>query len=257
VKIFESAPAAIAGIESGQSIAVGGFGLCGSPVALIDALVEHSVADGLHIVTNNCGPAGSALTRLLETGRVGTVTASYIGDNRIFLERYTGGSIAVDLIPQGTLAERLRCGGAGIPAFCTPTGVGTAIETGDIPRRYGSNGQVIVAGEQRPPIVINGVRCVLETGMTVDHALIRAETADAMGNLRFRGTARNFNPLCAMAARHAITEVQRVVEPGELAPDDIHLPCVFVAAVLDLKSRMTKAIERWTPSATASKGGPQ
>lgn len=255
MKVIESAELAVSGITSGQSVAIGGFGLCGTPTALIEALLRTSTAQRLHIVTNNCGPTDSVLTRLLETGRVAGITASYIGDNKSVLQRYTGGSIAVEMVPQGTLAERLRCGGAGIPAFFTPTGVGTAVELGEIPKRYAFNGEILTEGEKRSTAVINGVRCVLETSLTVDTALIRAETADRLGNLRFRGTARNFNPLCAMAARHAIAEVRHVVGLGDLPPDDVHLPCVFVSAIVDLGHQMTKPIERRAPVTHTAKGG--
>lgn len=253
MKIVDEAEAAVSIIRSGDSVAIGGFGLCGTPEDLLEALL-HAEASGLHIITNNCGPTYSRLTRLLNAGRVRKVTASYIGDNKDFLARYTDGSIEVELVPQGTLAERLRCGGSGIPAFYTPTGVGTDVESGGIPVKHLANGAVAEESEPRRAEVIDGVRCVLEYGIRADVALIRAEIADRFGNLRFRGTARNFNPLCAMAGRTAIAEVQHVVEVGALDPDDVHLPCVFVSQVVDLNGRMVKGLER-TAAASAPDGG--
>lgn len=243
MKVVEEVEAAVSVIRSGDSLAIGGFGLCGTPEHLLEALLHTEAAD-LHVITNNCGPSYSRLTRLLNAGRVRKVTASYIGDNQDFLARYTDGSIEVELVPQGTLAERLRCGGSGIPAFYTSTGVGTDIELGGIPVKHLTNGDVSEESAPRRAEMIGGVRCVLEYGIQADVALIRAEVSDRLGNLRFRGTARNFNPLCAMAGRTAIAEVQRVVDVGAIDPDDVHLPCVFVSRVVDLNGRMTKGLER-------------
>jgi 3-oxoacid CoA-transferase subunit A len=243
-KVTESAATAVAGITDGQTVAIGGFGLSGTPATLIEALLQSGAAD-LHIITNNCGPANSEVTRLLRAGRVGRVTASYIGDNTEFLSSYLGGAITVDLVPQGTLAEKLRCGGSGIPAFYTPTGVGTAVAQGGIPVRYGNgSGQVAEYSPPRQAAEFGGREYLLERSLTADFALIRAETADTHGNLRFRAAARNFNPLCAMAARVAIVEVQSVVEAGAIPPDDVHLPGVFISRVVDLRGRMRKPIER-------------
>lgn len=247
-KIVESAEAAVADIVDGQTIAIGGFGLCGMPSALLTALFNSGATD-LHLITNNCGPDGSEVTRLLCAGRVSRVTASYIGDNSEFLRRYLAGTMRVDLVPQGTLAEKLRSGGAGIPAFYTPTGAGTAVAGGRIPVRHGTGTE---SGAERgteystPRQVaeFDGREYILERSLTADVALVRAETADTMGNLRFRGAARNFNPLCAMAARVTIVEVQRVVDAGGIPPDDVHLPGVFISRVVDLDGRMRKRIER-------------
>lgn len=258
-KIAESARSAVADVTDGQTIAIGGFGLCGTPSALIEALLRSGASD-LHIITNNCGPGSSDMTRLLRAGRVSRVTASYIGDNSEFLNSYLGGAIRVDLVPQGTLAEKLRSGGSGIPAFYTPTGVGTAVVQGGIPVRYGS-GSGLAAEYSAPRQVaeFDGREYLLERSLAADFALVRAETADTLGNLRFRGAARNFNPLCAMAARVAIVEVQRVVEAGGIPPDDVHLPGVFVSRVVDLGGRMRKPIERLrttdpVPAAGGSRG---
>lgn len=255
-KIAESARAAVADITDGRTIAIGGFGLCGTPSALIEALLQSGAAD-LHIITNNCGPESSDLTRLLRAGRVSRVSASYIGDNAEFLRRYLGGAITVDLVPQGTLAEKLRCGGSGIPAFYTPTGVGTAVAQGGIPVRYGSeNGPVAEFSAPRQVAEFDGREYLLERSLTADFALVRAETADTLGNLRFRGAARNFNPLCAMAAHVAIVEVQEVVAAGGIPPDDVHLPGVFISRVVDLGGRMRKPIEHLrTTDAVPAAGG--
>jgi 3-oxoacid CoA-transferase subunit A len=243
-KITDSAGAAVAGITDGCSIAIGGFGLCGTPSALVGALLQSGAAD-LHIITNNCGPGSSDVTRLLREGRVNRVTASYIGDNPEFLDRYLSGAIRVDLVPQGTLAEKLRSGGAGIPAFYTPTGAGTAVAQGGIPARYADGGgRAAEYSAPRRVAEFDGREYLLEHSLTADFALVRAETADSLGNLRFRGAAGNFNPLCAMAARVAIAEVRSVVEAGGIAPDDVHLPGVFISRIVNLGGHMKKPIER-------------
>jgi 3-oxoacid CoA-transferase subunit A len=241
--VIGAAEAVAAAVENGQTIAVGGFGLCGTPSVLLEALLDSGATD-LHIITNNCGPEDSAMTTLLRARRIRHVTASYIGDNSVFRRQYLDGSICVDLVPQGTLAEKLRNGGAGIPAFYTPTGVGTALAEGAIPLRYRTPIEVIEHSEPREVRVIGGRPCVLEESLTADVALLRAETADAQGNLRFRGSAQNFNPLCAMASATSIVEVQQTVATGELHPDDVHLPGIFIAAVVSLHGTMHKPIER-------------
>jgi 3-oxoacid CoA-transferase subunit A len=241
-KIVDSPEAAIAGITDGQTIAIGGFGLSGTPSALLEALLDSGARD-LHLITNNCGPADSAITALLRARRVAKVTASYLGDNSVFREQYLRGLIHVDLVPQGTLAERLRAGGAGIPAFYTPTGAGTAIAEGGIPVRYTSTGAVAEQSTARRVEVFDGRDCLLEHSLTADVALIRAEVADPLGNLRFRASARKFNTLCAMAASQAAVEVARVVAAGAIDGDDIHLPGVFISRVLPVHE-MRKPIER-------------
>ncbi len=242
-KVVDTAGDAIDGVADGQTVAIGGFGLSGAPATLVEALVDAGATD-LHLITNNCGPDNSAVTALLRARRVARVTASYIGDNSVFLAQYLRGLIRVDLVPQGTLAERLRAGGAGIPAFYTPTGVGTAVADGGVPLRYTATGEVAERSVGRRVEVLDGRSCVLERGLTADVALIRAEVADELGNLRFRAAARNFNPLCAMAARVAVVEVARVVPTGVIDADDVHLPGVFVSRVLPLGERMHKPIER-------------
>ncbi|MFI5613420.1 CoA transferase subunit A [Amycolatopsis sp. NPDC051903] len=239
-KIVDTAEAALATAADGQTVALGGFGLCGTPATLLEALLDSRATD-LHLITNNCGPDTSAVTELLRANRVAHITASYIGDNSVFLQQYLRGSLSVDLVPQGTLAEKLRAGGAGIPAFYTPTGAGTAVAEGGIPRRYGPGGAVAEYSAARRVERVGGRDCLLEHSLTADLALIRAEVADTRGNLRFHASARNFNPLCAMAARFTVVEVAQVAAIGA---DDVHLPGVFVSRVLPVGARMRKPIER-------------
>lgn len=242
-KVVDTPQDAVAAVTDGQTVAVGGFGLCGTPAALLEALLDAGARE-LHVITNNCGPDNSAVTALLRARRVARVTASYIGDNSVFLSQYLRGLLHVDLVPQGTLAEKLRAGGAGIPAFYTPTGVGTAVAQGGIPLRYTSSGAVAEYSPAHRVERIDGRECLLEHSLTADVALIRAEVADTLGNLRFHASARNFNPLCAMAARVAAVEVAHVVEAGLIDADDIHLPGVFVSHVVAVGTRMRKPVER-------------
>jgi 3-oxoacid CoA-transferase subunit A len=224
---------AIADVGDGATLAVGGFGSCGIPSLLIDALYRTG-AQGLHVVSNNCGIDGWGLGILLENGRIDRVCASYVGDNAEFARRYLAGELEVELVPQGTLAERLRAGGAGIPAFYTPAGVGTQIAEGGLPWRYGSDGSVAVASPPRRTETFDGREYVLERAVTADFGLVRAWKGDTHGNLVFRRAARNFNPLCAMAGRVTIAEVERLCEPGELDPDEVHLPGIFVQRVVPI-----------------------
>lgn len=211
-KTVRSAADAVADIGDGASLAVGGFGLCGVPFTLIEAVYEQS-ATGLSVVSNNCGTAGLGLGRLLAAGRIARATASYIGENKEFARQYLAGEIEVELTPQGSLAERLRAGGTGIPAFYTPAGVGTPIAEGREVREFG------------------GRSFLLEEAITTDFALVRALKGDRFGNLVFEKSARNFNPLCAMAGRVAIAEVEELTE---LDPDEVHLPGMFVQRVVVL-----------------------
>jgi 3-oxoacid CoA-transferase subunit A len=236
-KVINGAAEATHDISSGMSIAVGGFGLCGVPTVLIQALRDSAVTD-LEIVSNNCGAQGWGLAMLLEARRIRRVVASYFGTNKDFAQQYLSGAIEVELTPQGTLAERLRAGGAGIPAFYTPTGVGTMVAQGGMPLRYHPDGSVAL---QSPPKEVRTFEIegqqrefVLETGIRTDFALVRAAKGDRHGNLVFHGTATNFNPVCAMAGRITIAEVEQLVEPGELDPDEIHLPGIFVDRVVVL-----------------------
>ncbi|MEU4423578.1 CoA transferase subunit A [Actinoplanes sp. NPDC024001] len=206
-KLVESAAQAVAAVaRDGMTVAVGGFGLSGIPTTLIIALRDSGVRD-LTIVSNNMGVDGKGLGLLLENKQVSKVLASYVGENRLFAQQYLDGGLDVEFVPQGTLAERLRAGGAGIPAFYTPTGAGTPVGAG------------------KPEMRFNGMRTVLEHAIVADLALVRAHRADLDGNLRYRLTARNFNPLVATAGRITIAEAERI---GTLHPDDVHTPGIYV-----------------------------
>ncbi|WP_018680951.1 CoA transferase subunit A [Actinokineospora enzanensis] len=232
-KVCVSAAAAVADVPAGATLAVGGFGLAGVPTVLIDALHAHGV-DGLHVVSNNCGAMESGLAVLLAAGRIARVTGSYIGTNAEFARQYLAGELEVELIPQGTLAERLRAGGSGIPAFYTPAGVGTQVAEGGLPWRYDGSGGVAIASPAKETRVFDGVEYLLERGITTDFALVRAARGDRHGNLVFAKSARNFNPLAAMAGRVTIAEVEELVEPGSIDPDHVHLPGVFVQRIVEL-----------------------
>ncbi|MFD8207869.1 CoA transferase subunit A [Streptomyces sp. NPDC059695] len=246
-KVVASAAEAVADIEDGASLAVGGFGLSGVPDVLIRALHAHGPGE-LSVVSNNCGVDGGGLGVLLAAGRIARVTGSYIGDNKEFARRYLGGALELELTPQGTLAERLRAGGCGIPAFFTPAGVGTQAADGGLPWRYAEDGTVLVASPPKETRVYDGRPYVLEHGITTDFALVRAARGDRHGNLVFARAARNFNPLAAMAGRITIAEVEELVEPGALDPDQVHLPGVFVQRVLPLTPAQAadKGVERRT-----------
>ncbi|WP_434597665.1 CoA transferase subunit A [Streptomyces sp. A5-4] len=230
-KEVAGAAEAVADIPAGASLAVGGFGLCGIPGTLINALLQRDTA-GFEVVSNNCGVDDWGLGLLLREGRISRMTSSYVGENKEFARQYLSGELEVELVPQGTLAERLRAGGAGIPAFYTPAGAGTQIAEGGLPWRYDSDGGVAVASPPKETRVFNGREHLLEEGITTDFALVRATIGDRHGNLVFRSSARNFNPLAAMAGRITIAEVEHLVEPGELDPDEVHLPGVFVQRVV-------------------------
>ncbi|MFF8969105.1 CoA transferase subunit A [Streptomyces sp. NPDC014995] len=232
-KVRASAAEAVADIPDGASLAVGGFGLSGIPDVLVRALHEQG-ATGLEVVSNNCGVDGRGLGVLLTDGRIARVTGSYVGENKEFARQYLSGELEVELVPQGTLAERLRAGGAGIPAFYTPAGVGTQVARGGLPWRHAADGSVAVASPPKETRDFAGRRHVLEHGITTDFALVRAWRGDRHGNLVFRGSAANFNPVAAMAGRITVAEVEELVEPGGLGPDGIHLPGVFVQRVVAL-----------------------
>ncbi|WP_351233414.1 CoA transferase subunit A [Streptomyces sp. NPDC002133] len=255
-KVVAGAEEALAGVMDGASLAVGGFGLSGVPDVLIQALYATG-ASGLSVVSNNCGVDGGGLGILLAAGRIARVTGSYVGDNKEFARQYLSGELLLELTPQGTLAERLRAGGCGIPAFFTPAGVGTQVAEGGLPWRYAPDGTVAVASPPKEVREFDGRRYVLEHGITTDFALVRAAKGDRHGNLVFHRSARNFNPLAAMAGRVTIAEVEHLAEPGELDPDEIHLPGVFVQRVVELTPEQAadKRIERRTvtvPSARES-----
>ncbi|MFI5551924.1 CoA transferase subunit A [Streptomyces sp. NPDC051738] len=246
-KVRASAAEAVADIPDGASLAVGGFGLSGIPAVLIEALHAQG-ATGLKVVSNNCGVDGRGLGVLLAAGRIARVTGSYVGENKEFARQYLSGELEVELVPQGTLAERLRAGGAGIPAFFTPAGVGTQVANGGLPWRYASDGSVAVASPAKEIRVFGGRPHVLEHAITTDFALVRAWRGDRHGNLVFRRAAANFNPLAAMAGRVTVAEVEELVEPGELGADAIHLSGIFVQRVVPLtpEEAADKHIEKVT-----------
>ncbi|MER6156500.1 CoA transferase subunit A [Streptomyces sp. NPDC001868] len=254
-KVSASAVEAVADISDGASLAVGGFGLSGVPEILIRALYEQG-ATGLSVVSNNCGVDGRGLGVLLAAGRIARVTGSYVGENKEFARQYLSGELEVELVPQGTLAERLRAGGAGIPAFYTPAGVGTQVARGGLPWRYAPDGSVALASPPKETRDFHGRPHLLEHGITTDFALVRAWRGDRHGNLVFRRAAANFNPLAAMAGRVTVAEVEELVEPGELAPDQVHLPGVFVQRVVELTPAQAadKRIERLVTAASPTRG---
>ena len=226
-KVYPSAAAALDGIvHDGQLLAVGGFGLCGIPEALIDALQASGKKD-LTVISNNAGVDGFGLGKLLATRQIKKMISSYVGENKEFERQYLSGELALDFTPQGTLAEKLRAGGAGIPAFFTKTGVGTIVADGKEVREF------------------DGETYVMERALNPEVSLVKAHVADKSGNLRFRRTARNFNPNVAMAGRITVVEVEQIVETGSFDPDDIHLPGIFVHRIV-LNTTPEKRIEQRT-----------
>ncbi len=246
-KTVASAADAVADIGDGATIAVGGFGLCGVPAVLIQALYEQGTS-GLRVVSNNCGVDEWGLGILLAAKRIARTTSSYVGENKEFERQFLSGELEVELTPQGTLAERMRAGGAGIPAFYTASGVGTQVAEGGLPWRYAPDGTVTLASPPKDTRDFDGRTYVLEQAIRTDFALVRAAVGDRHGNLVFHETARNFNPLAAMAGQVTIAEVEQLVEPGDLDPDRIHLPGIFVQRVVALSpaEAAVKRIERRT-----------
>ncbi|MEL0627827.1 CoA transferase subunit A [Salinibacterium amurskyense] len=244
-----SAAEAVADIPSGASLAVGGFGLCGNPMVLIQALLELGSND-LSIVSNNCGVDDWGLGVLLAARRIRKMTSSYVGENKEFERQFLTGELEVELTPQGTLAEKLRAGGSGVAAFFTQTGVGTQVAEGGLPRRYDGSGGIAIASPQKEvrSFDVNGTAkdFVLEESITTDFSLVHALKGDRHGNLVFAKSARNFSPLAAMAGRICIAQVEELVEPGEIEPDAVHLPGVYVSRVIEVGSDVEKRIERRT-----------
>ncbi len=250
-KVVGSAAEAVSDVASGSTIAVGGFGLCGIPSVLIDALLEQGAQD-LEAVSNNCGVDEWGLGRLLLDHRIRRMISSYVGENKEFARQYLSGELEVELTPQGTLAERMRAGGSGIPAFFTATGVGTQVAEGGLPWKYSSDGSVEVASPAKEVRVFETAdgpkEFVLEEAIVADFGLVRAWKGDRHGNLVFRQSARNFNPLAAMCGRVTIAEVEHLVEPGDIDADDVHTPGVFVQRVVPLTEEQAadKRIEKRT-----------
>ncbi len=254
-KQWFSAAEAVADIPDGASLAVGGFGLSGNPIALIEALLAQGTTD-LSIVSNNCGVDDWGLGILLNGHRIRKMTSSYVGENKEFERQFLSGELELELTPQGTLAEKLRAGGSGVAAFFTQTGVGTQVAEGGLPRRYNADGSIAVASPVKEvrPFDVGGVQkdFVLEEAITTDFALVHAAVGDRHGNLVFNKAARNFNPLAAMAGRVCIAQVERLVEPGEIDPDSVHLPGVFVHRIIEVGTDIEKRIERRTVSQPAA-----
>lgn len=243
-KVYVSAAAAVADIPQGASLAVGGFGLCGIPDALIRAIADSDVTD-LEVFSNNCGVDDHGLGILLSNRRIRRVTASYVGENKEFARQYLAGELEVELTPQGTLAERMRAGGAGIPAFFTPAGVGSPVADGGMPWRYSADGAVAIASPPKETRVFGDKRYVLEEAIIADFALVHARLGDSDGNLVFEKSAMNFNPLAAMAGRITIAQVEELVEPGAINPAAVHLPGVFVQRIVHTGAQ-EKRIEKRT-----------
>jgi len=249
-KVVPSAAEAVEDIPDGASIAVGGFGLCGIPSVLIAALHDQGATE-LETVSNNCGVDDWGLGILLADRRIRRTVSSYVGENREFARQFLAGELEVELTPQGTLAERMRAGGAGIPAFFTPAGVGTQVSEGGLPRRYAPDGSVAVASEPKEVRGFDGADYVLERAIVTDFALVHAAKGDRYGNLVYHAAAMNFNPLAAMAGRVTIAEVEELVEPDELDPEHIHTPGIFVQRVVlaaSTEKHAEKRIERRTIS---------
>ena len=229
-KIYPSAAAALDGIvHDGQLLAVGGFGLCGIPEALIDALRDSGAKD-LTVISNNAGVDGFGLGKLLETRQIRKMISSYVGENKEFERQFLAGELELEFTPQGTLAEKLRAGGAGIPAFFTRTGVGTVVAQGKELRDF------------------DGHTYVMERSLVPDVALAKAWKADRSGNLIFRRTARNFNPAAIMAGRISVVEVEQIVDTGSFDPDAVHLPGIYVHRIIEVGGDIEKRIERRTVS---------
>lgn len=243
-KVIATATAAVADIPDGASLAVGGFGLVGVPQVLIDAVLAQGATD-LEVVSNNCGTSGSGLGVLLDAHRIRRTTSSYVGSNAEFARQFLAGELEVELTPQGTLAERMRAGGAGIPAFYTPAGVGTQVAEGGLPLRYDGAGGIALASPAKETRVFDGMTYVLEQAIVTDFALVHAWKGDRHGNLVYRRSARNFNPPAAAAGRVTIAQVEELVEPGELDPDEIHTPGIHVQRVVHV-GRVEVGIENRT-----------
>jgi len=259
-KTVTSAAEAVADIPDRSTLAVGGFGLVGVPIELIRAVLAQG-ATGLEVVSNNCGIDGWGLGLLLSESRIRRIIASYIGENKEFARQYLGGEVEVELTPQGTLAERLRAGGVGIPAFYTPSGVGTVVSEGGMPWRYAADGSVAVTSPAKETKVFSSLgeprEYVLEQGIRADFGLVRAAKGDRHGNLVFHQSARNFNPLAAMSGRVTIAEVEELVDPGQIDPDQVHLPGIYVDRIIELTPEQSaeRPIEKTTVRQRPSQPG--
>lgn len=244
-KIFETVEDTISDMPDGAKLLIGGFGLCGIPENLISAVLKRGSKD-LTVISNNAGVEDFGLGILLKECRIKRMICSYVGENPEFEKQYLSGKLEVELTPQGTLAERIRAGGAGIPAFYTPTAYGTIVQEGNIIIKYDENGNAEISGEPKNIAQFNGRNYVLETAITGDFALVKAWKADKAGNLIFRKSARNFNPVMCKAAKIAIAEVEEIVEIGQLDPDQIHLPGIYVDRIIKGLSYEKRIEKRFT-----------
>jgi 3-oxoacid CoA-transferase subunit A len=248
-KVFPSAIDAVRDIPNGVTLLAGGFGLCGIPENCIRALSELGT-HGLTVVSNNCGVDDFGLGILLRKKQIVKMVSSYVGENKEFERQYLSGELEVELTPQGTLSERLRAGGAGIAAFYTPTGAGTQISEGGLPSRYAPDGSIAKVSPKKETREFDGQLHVLEPAIVGDFAIVKAWKGDRFGNLVYRHTAMNFNPMIASAARITIAEVEQLVDVGELDPDHVHTPGIFVHRIFQGES-YEKRIERRTTSGAA------
>ncbi|XP_035698341.1 succinyl-CoA:3-ketoacid coenzyme A transferase 1, mitochondrial-like [Branchiostoma floridae] len=255
VQFYDSPVDAVRDIKDDSTLLVGGFGLCGIPENLIGGLLETK-AKNLTLVSNNAGVDDFGLGLLLRTRQVKRMISSYVGENAEFERQYLSGELEVELTPQGTLAERIRAGGAGVPAFFTPTAYGTLVHEGGAPIKYNSDGSVAITSEPREERMFNGRNYIMEQAITGDFALVKAWKADRMGNLTFRKAARNFNPPMAKAAKITIAEVEEIVESGTIPPEDVHVPSIFVQRVFK-GDKFEKRIERLTLTKEAKDDKPK
>jgi 3-oxoacid CoA-transferase subunit A len=243
-KVVGSAAEAVADVGNGASVAVGGFGLCGIPEALIQAVLDAGVTD-LETVSNNCGVDHWGLGALLAAKRIRRTIGSYVGGNKEFERQFLADELEVELVPQGTLAERLRAGGAGIPAFFTPAGVGTQVSEGGLPLRYDGAGGVALSSAPKEVREFDGSHFVLERAIRTDFAFVHARYGDRHGNLVYEKSAQNFNPLCAAAGRTTIAQVEELLEPGQIDPMHVHTPGIFVQRIVHIKG-LEKRVEKRT-----------
>lgn len=241
-KIYPSSAEAVKDIQDGNTLLVGGFGLCGCPENLIRAINDKKVKD-LSVVSNNCGVENFGLGLLLKDRQIRKMTSSYVGENKDFENQYLTGQLEVELVPQGTLAEKVRSGGAGIAAFYTPTGANTVLQDGGFPIKLGADGKsTVIPADPKPSMVLNGRDHIMEHSITGDFSIVKGWKADKLGNVIFRQSARNFNPDVAGAGKVCIVEVEEIVEAGELDPENIHLPACYAHRIVK-GERYEKQIE--------------
>lgn len=242
--MFPSADAAIKDMKSNSTLLAGGFGLSGVPDTLINSVKQSPSITGLTVVSNNAGVDGAGLGLLLQSKQIKKMVASYVGENKTFEKMYLTGEIELELTPQGTLAERCRSGGAGIPAFYTPAALGTVVQTGELPLKHNSDGTVALYGEPRDVKVFDSKSYVMEEAIRGDYAFVKAWKADKLGNCQFRYAAANFNGAMGRNAKMTIVEAENIVEAGELEPSAVHLPGIYVKRVV--QSTAPKNIEKFT-----------